>query len=87
MPTDSIFLRYITPEAMKILDFFVVHQEYGYSAKEISKLIHSDKIKVKNALSQLAYLGIVAKKRHYYQLNKTHLVTKSFIDFYWKVID
>jgi|SRR3989338_7754392 len=89
----SLFLKVegATP-INKVWDFLIVHQEYDYSMKEISKFAGVSYSQIKLLWPGLVKRKIVAMTRKVgkskmFKLNLTNPVVKEFIDYFWAVID
>ena len=76
----------------RIWDFLIVHSEFDYSMKEISKYSGISYTTMKRLWKDFRKKKIVIETRiigkaKMYKLNVENPVVKKFIDFFWQVIE
>jgi hypothetical protein len=89
----SIFLEsYGDNPLLRVMDFFVIHQDFDYSKKDIAR--HS---KISYSSLKLFWDDLVKRKivvftrkvgkAKMYKLNKKNPEVKAFMKFFWVVVD
>ena len=76
----------------RIWSFLIVHSEYDYSMKEIARHSKVGYTTLKNLWKEFRAKKVVVQTRtigkaKLYKLNFKNPVVKSFIDYYWTVVD
>ena len=89
----SIFLRLEGNTVRnRILNFLIIHSEFDYSMKDISKFSEVSYTALKEIWKEfikrktVIYTRNVGKARMY-KLNRKNLQVGKFIDYYWSIVD
>ena len=89
----SVFLQEIgdTPKN-RIWSFLIIHTEYDYSMKDISRFAKVGYTTLKEIWKEFKEQNIViltriVGKAKMYKLNIDNLVVKKFIEYYWAVVE
>ncbi len=93
MKPKSVFLKKegFTPKN-KVLDFFIVHQDFDYSLKDIarfSEVSYPCMKQLKKELIKGKWIFMTRKvgKAQMYKLNLKNKKVQKFIDFFWSVVN
>ena len=76
----------------RLWSFLIVHQEYDYSMKDISKFTGVSYSALKYLIQDFLRTKLIIQTRtvgrsKMYKLNLTNPIVDKFIDFYWAVIE
>jgi hypothetical protein len=88
----SIYLKTFGESPLnKVLDFLVVYDQFDYSLTDIAKNAGISYSTLQLLWPKLEKKGIVKQSRiigkaKMYKLDKQNIFTKSFVDFYWKIV-
>ena len=89
----SIFLK-LEGNTVKnrILNFLIIHSEFDYSMKDISKFSEVSYTALKEIWKGFIKRKIVIHTRNVgkarmYKLNRENPQVKKFIDYYWSIVD
>lgn len=87
----STFLKTFGPSPIfKVLDFFMVHEEFDYSMTDIAKFsgVGYSTLKIfwpKLEKNKIIVMTRIVGKARLYRLNNKNSIVKSFKAFYWQV--
>ncbi len=76
----------------RIMNFLILHSEFDYSMKDISKFSDISYTALKEIWKEFIKRKIVIHTRNVgkakmYRLNRKNLQVEKFIDYYWSVVD
>ncbi len=81
----SVFLELLGENnILKLIDFFIIHEEFDYTIKELKEIIKIDIKTLKEELKKLEEKDIIKIKNEKYSLKKSK-TTKIIKEFYYNI--